>query len=166
MNNFAKATYVVLIASASFATIAIAPARAQAPQGYVEAGVLSCDISAGIGFIIGSKKEVTCLFKPVNNAQQEVYIGAIRKFGLDIGATGAGQMIWSVYSPTTREYGALAGNYVGATAEATVIAGLGANVLIGGSHGTMALQPLSVQGQVGLNIAVGVGELSLRPISY
>jgi hypothetical protein len=166
MKNFAKAVCVSLIASASLETIAIAPARAQPAEGYVEAGVLNCDISAGIGFIIGSKKEVTCLFKPVNDAQQEVYIGAIKKFGLDLGATGPGQMIWSVYSPTTREYGALAGNYVGATAQATVIAGLGANVLVGGSRGTIALQPLSVQGQVGLNIAIGVGELSLRPISY
>jgi hypothetical protein len=161
MKNFAKFAVAVFVAAS-----AIAPANAQAPQGYVEAGVLSCDISAGIGYIIGSSKEVTCLFKPVNNAQQEVYIGAIKKFGLDLGATGPGQMIWSVYSPTTREYGALAGNYVGATAQATVIAGVGANVLLGGSHGTIALQPLSVQGQVGLNIAVGVGELSLRPISY
>jgi hypothetical protein len=157
MRDFVKVVCLAIAASA-FAAL---PARA---QGTAEAGVLECDISAGIGLIVTSKKEVTCLFKPVNNAPQEVYIGSITKFGLDLGATGPGQMIWSVYAPTTRPFGALAGRYVGATAEATVAVGLGANALVGGNNNTVALQPLSVQGQVGLNIAVGVGELNLRPV--
>jgi hypothetical protein len=72
-------------------------------------------------------------------------------------------MVWAVYAPTTRRFGALAGNYSGATAEATVGAGLGANVLVGGSDRTVALQPLSVQGQAGLNVAAGVAELTLHP---
>jgi hypothetical protein len=44
-----------------------------------------------------------------------------------------------------------------------LLAGLGANVLVGGSSQTVALQPLSVQGQIGLDIAAGVGSLDLHP---
>jgi hypothetical protein len=161
MNNF-KTMLIGSVAAISLVAVSVASAQPR-PQ-YVQSGILSCDISAGIGLIIGSQKSVTCLFKPVNNAPQEVYTGFIRKFGLDLGATAGGQMEWAVYSPTTRSYGGLAGSYGGATAEATVGAGLGANVLIGGSDRTVALQPLSVQGQLGLNVAVGVADLELRPV--
>ncbi len=157
-------SFAVSVAFAAVLSLtATAPVRAQGPD-TVQAGVLECDISAGIGLIIASKKDVTCLFKPVNNAPQEVYTGTITKIGIDLGATGGGQMIWSVYAPTSRPFGALAGIYAGATAEATVGAGLGANVLVGGSNRTVALQPLSVQGQLGLNIAAGVAELKLSPV--
>jgi hypothetical protein len=157
-------SFAALVAAAAVMSLAAnTPAHAQGPD-TVQAGMLECDISAGIGLIIASKKDVTCLFKPVNNAPQEVYTGTITKIGIDLGATGAGQMIWSVYAPTSRPFGALAGTYAGATAEATIGAGLGANVLVGGSNRTVALQPLSVQGQLGLNIAAGVAELKLRPV--
>ncbi len=129
----------------------------------VKAGTLTCDISGGIGLIITSHKEVSCIFTPSQPGPREVYVGAINKFGLDLGATAGGEMVWAVYAPTTRRFGALAGNYGGASAEATVGAGLGANVLVGGSDRTVALQPLSVQGQAGLNVAAGVAELILRP---
>ena len=128
-----------------------------------KAGTLTCDISAGIGLIIASKKNLTCMFTPSQPGPREVYTGSISKFGLDIGATAGGEMVWAVYAPSDRRFGALAGNYGGATAEATVGAGLGANVLVGGSNRTVALQPLSVQGQAGLNVAAGVAELRLRP---
>lgn len=157
-------SYTAAVAAAALLGLAAtASVRAQGPD-MVQAGVLECDISAGIGLIIASKKDVTCLFKPLNNAPQEVYTGTITKIGIDLGATGGGQMIWSVYAPTSRAFGALAGEYAGATAEATIGAGLGANVLVGGSNRTVALQPLSVQGQVGLNIAAGVAELKLRTV--
>ncbi len=126
-------------------------------------GTLTCDISGGIGIIIASKKDVTCMYTPANPGPREVYVGHISKFGLDLGATSGGQMVWAVYAPTTQHFGALSGDYVGATAEATVGAGLGANALIGGSDRTIALQPLSVQGQTGLNVAAGVAGLTLRP---
>jgi hypothetical protein len=83
--------------------------------------------------------------------------------GLDLGITGGGVMVWAVYVDTTRGYGFLAGDYAGASGEATVVAGLGANVLVGGSSRTVALQPVSLTGQVGLNLALGVANLSLRP---
>jgi hypothetical protein len=106
---------------------------------------------------------VTCIFTPSQPGPREVYTGSISKFGLDLGATAGGEMVWAVYAPTTRRFGALAGHYAGASAEATVGAGLGANVLIGGSNRTVALQPVSVQGQTGLNLAIGVAGLELRP---
>jgi hypothetical protein len=133
-------------------------------QNQVKVGTLTCDISAGIGLIIGSRKEVQCLFTPSDPGPREVYVGSISKFGLDVGATAGGQMVWTVYAPTTGRVAALAGSYGGATAEATVGAGLGANVLVGGSNRTVALQPVSVQGQTGLNLAVGVAGLELRPV--
>ena len=103
------------------------------------------------------------MFTPSEPGPREVYVGGINKFGLDLGATAGGEMVWAVYAPTTRRFGALAGQYSGASAEATVGAGLGANVLVGGSDRTVALQPLSLQGQAGLNVAAGVAELTLRP---
>jgi Protein of unknown function (DUF992) len=129
----------------------------------IRTGVLNCDVSAGIGLIIGSQRTVNCLFTPDVPAPQEGYFGTITKFGLDVGATAGGSMIWAVYADTTRGYGFLAGDYAGASGEATVAVGLGANVLIGGSNRTVALQPLSIQGQVGLNLALGVASLSIRP---
>lgn len=137
------------------------PASAQANR--TKVGTLSCDISGGIGLIITSKKDLTCMFTPSQAGPREVYVGSITKFGLDLGATAGGEMVWAVYAPSTRKFGALAGNYGGATAEATVGAGLGANVLVGGSDRTVALQPISVQGQAGLNVAAGAAELRLRP---
>ena len=146
------------------AVVAIAlPISASAQANRTKVGSLSCDISGGIGLIITSKKDLTCMFTPSQPGPREVYVGSITKFGLDLGATAGGEMIWAVYAPTTRKFGALAGNYGGATAEATVGAGLGANVLVGGSDRTVALQPVSVQGQAGLNVAAGVAELRLRP---
>jgi hypothetical protein len=137
-----------------------APALA---QNGVKVGTLVCDVSGGIGMIIGSQKGVQCLFNPNLPGPPEAYVGTISKLGLDIGATSAGQMVWAVYAPTTRGYGALAGTYAGATAEATIAVGLGANVLVGGSNHTVVLQPLSVTGQTGLNLAAGVAQLELHP---
>jgi hypothetical protein len=131
-------------------------------QDRVQAGSLSCDISAGIGLIVGSQRTVSCTFTPSIPGPIEYYSGTISKFGLDLGVTTGGIMTWLVYAPTSRPVGALAGEYAGASAEISVVAGLGANVLVGGSNQTVALQPLSTQGQVGINIAAGVAGLLLR----
>jgi len=152
-----------LAALAVAAAVALpAPAMAQ-PPGRTKVGTLTCDISGGIGLIIASKKDVTCMFTPSQPGPREVYIGSISKFGVDLGATAGGEMIWAVYAPTNKLFGALAGHYGGASAEATVGAGVGANVLVGGSNRTVGLQPVSIQGQAGLNLAVGVAGLDLRP---
>jgi len=152
---------IAALAIAAAATLP-APTMAQSPN-RTKVGTLTCDISGGIGLIITSRKDVACMFTPSQPGPREVYTGSINKFGLDLGATAGGEMIWSVYAPTTRKFGALAGRYGGASGEATVGAGVGANVLVGGSNRTVMLQPVSVQGQVGLNLAAGVAELNLRP---
>ena len=152
---------VAVLAIVAAATLP-APTMAQAPN-RTKVGILTCDISGGIGLIITSHKDVACIFTPSQPGPREVYAGSINKFGLDLGATTGGEMIWAVFAPSTRKFGALAGSYGGASSEATVGAGVGANVLVGGSNRTVSLQPLSVQGQAGLNLAVGVAELNLRP---
>lgn len=149
---------VLVLAAAAFS----GPAAAQANR--VQAGVLDCDVSAGIGLIIGSRKQVTCSFTPSAGGPREVYVGSIGKFGLDVGATAGGRMVWAVFAPTNAPRAALAGTYVGASAEASAGPGLGANALVGGSNRTVALQPLSVQGQAGVNLAVGVAGLTLNPV--
>ena len=149
------------LAALALAVLSLSVQSAQAQR--IRAGVLNCDVSAGIGLIIGSQRSVNCLFTPDQPGPQEGYFGTISKLGLDLGITGGGVMVWAVYVDTTRGYGFLAGDYAGASGEATVVAGLGANVLVGGSNRTVALQPVSLTGQVGLNLALGVANLSLRP---
>jgi hypothetical protein len=143
--------------------IAIGSVAAQAAD-RVKAGTLSCDVSGGIGLIIASKKSMTCRFEPVAPGWvPEAYTGSIGKLGIDLGATTGAQMVWAVFAAGSPAPGALAGDYAGATAEATLAIGLGANVLVGGSHSSIALQPLSITGQTGLNVAAGVAVLKLRP---
>jgi hypothetical protein len=137
------------------------PAQAQRPT-WEQSGSLNCDVSAGIGFVVGSQRTVNCLFTPSYQAPPEQYVGTITKIGLDIGVTTGGQLVWGVLQSTSRRRGALAGSYAGASAEATVGAGLGANVLVGGNDRSIALQPLSVQGQIGLNVAAGIAEIALQ----
>jgi hypothetical protein len=139
---------------------AIGGAAAQQPA---QVGTLVCDVSGGLGMIIASHKQIQCVFNPSVPGGRDAYVGAITKFGLDIGATTSGQIVWAVFAPTSLVFGALAGTYAGATAEATIAVGLGGNVLVGGSNRTIALQPLSVTGQTGLNLAAGVASIELRP---
>jgi hypothetical protein len=150
---------VIGAAALALAVVSLDPAAAQRTR----SGVLDCDVSGGFGWIIGSQKSVACVYTPDQRAPQEFYTGTISKFGLDIGATAAGRMVWGVYYDTIAGRGALAGDYIGATGEATIAVGLGGNVLVGGSNRTVALQPLSVTGQAGLNLALGVADLRLRP---
>ena len=139
-----------------------ADARKKASGEGVRVGVLSCQVSGGAGFVIGSSKDLRCQFESAGG-RRERYVGTIDKFGLDIGVTGPAYLSWAVFAPTTDVgRGALAGNYVGASAEATVGVGGGANLLIGGSQDTISLQPLSVQGQTGVNAALAVSGLALH----
>jgi hypothetical protein len=150
-----------LIAAATLAMIA-SPADAQ--QRRIQVGTLTCSLSAGVGLIVGSQRNVNCLLKGQPGEPEEAYTGTMTRVGLDIGVTTGGAIIWAVFSDTNRYAGMLAGTYTGASAEVSVAAGLGANVLVGGSNRTVALQPLSVQGQVGLDIAAGIGQLELHPV--
>jgi hypothetical protein len=151
----------IFLAAAAAACLSV-PAAAQQRT---EVGLLDCTIEGGAGFIVGSQKDLTCTFTPAGGAQPaEAYVGTVTKFGLDVGVTGVTLMRWLVVAPTGTPLpaGALAGDYVGASAEATAAVGAGANVLVGGSNQTIALQPVSVQAQTGLNLAVGVSSFRLR----
>ena len=132
-----------------------------AAQERVQAGTLECSLSSGIGMVVASQRNIACNFKP-NGGPPEAYAGTMSRIGLDIGITGGGAIIWAVFTTTNLYSGILTGTYVGASAEMSIAAGLGANVLVGGSNRAVALQPLSVQGQVGLNIAAGVSQLELH----
>jgi len=148
------------IALASLLALGLVASPAFAKSG-VKIGVLTCDVAGGVGMIIASSKAVDCTFEGTVGSRER-YKGSIGKFGLDVGVTGKGVMAWAVFAPGKINRGALAGNYVGASAEATVALGLGANVLVGGSDKSVTLQPLSVQAQTGLNVAAGVASLKLK----
>ena len=146
-----------VIATALAADAALAQGRDR-----VQVGQLTCGISGGIGLIVGSQRALNCTFAPAVGGPIEIYEGTLTKIGIDIGVTTGGELTWTVFAPTSRPAGALAGDYAGASAEASVGAGVGANVLVGGSDRAVALQPLSLQGQIGLNVAAGVAGIDLR----
>jgi hypothetical protein len=146
------------ICLAGLFALAAAPAAAQSG---VNIGTLACNVSGGIGYIITSAKSMACTFSPAGGSPQH-YSGVIRKFGLDIGVSGEAMMTWVVFAPGNVSRGALQGSYAGASAEVSAGLGLGANALVGGFNGSIALQPLSIQGQTGLNVAAGVASLELR----
>jgi hypothetical protein len=134
------------------------PAQAQGLQ----VGVLTCNVASGFGFIFGSSRAVNCTFSPTGGGPPQRYVGAINKFGVDIGYLQGGVIVWTVVAPTANlGPGALSGTYTGATASATVGVGLGANVLVGGSGNSIALQPVSIEGTTGLNVAAGIAEMTL-----
>ena len=147
-----------VIGLAAGALVHATPAQAQG----VRAGVLTCNVASGFGFIFGSSKSVNCTFSPAGGGPPHHYVGSIDKFGVDIGYTSGGVLVWTVLAPTTNPApGALAGSYGGATASAAAGVGVGANVLVGGSGNTISLQPVSIEGMTGLNIAAGVAALTL-----
>jgi hypothetical protein len=134
------------------------PATAQS----VQAGILECRGMGATGFIIGSVHELECVFRS-DYAPPVRYHGIVRKFGLDLGITEQSALAWGVFAPTARiGPGDLAGTYAGVSAGAAVGLGAGANALVGGSNNTFALQPLSVEGQAGVNVTLGVAALELR----
>jgi hypothetical protein len=151
----------VVAALAALGLTALATPAANAAFG-VRVGILACDVDRGAGAIIGSRKVMSCYFNSFFSAD-EVYDGSITKIGLDAGITGGSKLIWAVFAPTTRlDPTALEGRYYGLSAEVTPGVGVGGNVLVGGFDSSINLQPISVQGQVGANIAAGIGYLRLK----
>jgi hypothetical protein len=148
--------------AAAAAALMLAVPGAAVADAQVKVGVLSCSVEGGVGFIIGSSKDMTCSFKR-DGKKTERYRGNIKKLGIDIGITGRTEIVWLVFSGSSTKYGpgSLAGTYVGGSAEATLGVGLGGNWLIGGSRKGFALQPWSIQGQTGLNYSVAFSGLTL-----
>jgi len=138
-------------------------AHAQQPIQRVQVGILECRGGASVGFVVGSVTNLGCVLR-AEGMPEDRYIATIRKVGLDLGITQETALAWGVYAPVARlGPGDLSGDYAGAQGSASVGVGLGGNVLVGGSANSIALQPLSVQGQVGLNVAAGLESLELRP---
>lgn len=151
---------VMLGAAAAAAALALVPAQA-APHG-VRVGELTCNVASGWGFVFGSSKDLHCTYHG-NGTHYEHYTGSVSKFGVDVGYTTGGVLVWGVFAPTSDlRKGSLSGDYVGASAQATVGVGVGANALVGGFDKSIALQPLSVEGSKGLNVAAGIGSISLQ----
>lgn len=146
---------------AAFAIAFAMPAFAQTQS--VRVGGLTCDTGPRVGLVLGSRQNMRCVFHPSATGAQYSYRGKIRRIGVDLGVTRGGTLFWAVFAPNSHIGRAtLRGNYVGASGNVAVGLGLGANLLIGGSRRTISLQPLSVEGQIGINLAVTVASLSLR----
>jgi hypothetical protein len=145
-------------AAALATTVLAAPASA----GRLQLGVLDCTIDGGTAYLVTSNKGVSCVFRPHHGGPSEVYTGVISKLGVDVGKTHQGQLVWAVLAATpNHDSSDLAGSYYGVNAEASVVTGGGANLLVGGLDSAFSLQPLSVQAQTGVNLAVAVTSLDL-----
>jgi hypothetical protein len=152
---------IAVLAAAAF--VAGVSGKANAQSG-VKAGALTCDVKSGWGVIFGSTRDLKCSYQPTKG-RVERYVGHISKYGVDIGYTQGGVVVWAVLAPTSDvSPGALAGDYAGATAGATFGVGAGAHVLVGGLKKSFALQPVSIEGNTGLNVAAGIANLHLNHV--
>lgn len=155
------ATKYSLIASLA-AALCLAPLSAQAKPKLV-AGTLTCKGQGTIGLVLGSKERLACEYAPAGRGDRYGYSGRITKVGLDVGFKTGSIMVWTVLGASKAlRPGELNGKYTGVSAQAAIALGAGANALVGGSRRSVVLQPLSVEGQTGLNLAVGVAQLTLR----
>jgi hypothetical protein len=152
----------IVSAGAVALVAALAAASPASARSGVRIGSLNCTVAGSVGLILGSSTRMNCRFRSASGGRVERYTGSITRVGLDIGFTSKSYMTWAVFAPGRVNAGALAGRYGGVSAQATVGVGLGANVLVGGFKKTIALQPLSIQGQTGLNVAAGIAGLRLR----
>ena len=159
-----------LLATAA-AALAAATTTSHGQSSWTQVGMLNCTVAPSVGFIIAGQQRMACQFVPNQSAagpnqttMPENYSGVMKTVGIDIGATAGGKLAWAVLSPTDGpSAGGLAGTYVGASGDVTIGIGAGANVLIGGSGRSVALQPLSVEGSTGLNLQLGMSGLELTP---
>jgi hypothetical protein len=153
----------ILAGLAAAVLVSVATAHAQQPMQRVQVGVLECRGGSSIGFVVGSVTNLGCVLR-VDGMPEDRYVATIHKVGIDLGITQESALAWGVFAPSVRlGPGDLAGNYAGAQGSASFGVGGGGNVLVGGSANSIALQPLSLQGQVGLSVAAGLASLELRP---
>ncbi len=148
-------------AAALLAAVALTATPALAQKAGVKAGFLTCQTSSGWGFVFGSSRSLKCEYATGSGAEEH-YAGTIDKFGIDIGYLKSAVVVWAVFAPTSSVApGALAGTYAGLSASAAYGVGLGANVLVGGSENHIMLQPVSIEGESGLNLAAGIASVRL-----
>lgn len=158
--KFRVGAAVAILAACAVSALS-SPARATVGVAGVTAGWLNCNVGSGWGFGLGSSRAVSCVYTPMTGVPQR-YVGEMKKFGVDLGYVSGASMEWVVVAPISDlGPGALAGDYLGATGSASVGVGVGANVLFGGFHRSVSLQPVSVEGSQGFNVAGGIGDLTL-----
>lgn len=158
-----RRSFILAGVAATMLVASFAGAQAQQPMQRVQVGVLECRGGASVGFIVGSVTNLGCVLR-AEGVPEDRYVATIRKVGLDLGITQESALAWGVFAPVARlGPGDLSGDYAGAQGSATLGVGVGGNVLVGGSSNSIALQPLSVQGQTGVSIAAGLASLELRP---
>ncbi|MCB1384651.1 MAG: DUF992 domain-containing protein [Nitratireductor sp.] len=147
------------VLATSTALAAPGPARAEAER----IGTLDCYVAGGSGYVVGSSKDISCVFYDADGAPREHYVGELKKYGLDIGFTDEALMQWDVFIATGKTYqpGSLEGTFAGASASASLSFGLGATVLIGGLAEDFALQPVRIGTQDGVNIAIAITRMTL-----
>jgi Protein of unknown function (DUF992) len=134
-------------------------------QERIQIGVLECDGGQNVGFVVGSVTSLQCVFQG-DGRRPEAYVATIHRFGVDLGFTQQTKFSWAAYGPTDQiGHGGLAGHYGGVGANASVGVGFGGNFLLGGAANAYVLQPVSVQGQTGLNVAAGVADIELEPVA-
>jgi hypothetical protein len=150
-----------IVIGLSAAAFLLGASAAQADPSGIKVGILTCNVSSGWGLVFGSSKDLDCTFSPTPD-KTENYVGKINKYGVDIGYQKGGVMAWAVFAPGQLSPGGLEGNYGGVTAGASAVVGANANALVGGSNNSVALQPLSIEGVVGLNVAAGVASITLN----
>lgn len=154
----------LLLAMLSIAALGTAPALGQSLQSWAQAGMLTCNLNPSVGFILFGHQSMECRFQPVAGPMQ-AYDGAINTVGIDLEISGGGRFAWAVFgSASGIPYGALAGEYVGASGDIGLGVGVGANALIGGSNRGVALQPVSLEGSMAINAVAGLSQLKLRPV--
>ncbi len=153
----------MLSKGAALASLSLALCGGAAYAQNSQVGMLSCDVSGGIGMILVQKQSMRCEFR-ANNGTIQYYNGQIAEYGIALGGVQAGHLVWGVLAATQGiPAGALAGTYAGVGAQATAGVGVGANLLVGGTGRAFSLQPLSIEGQVGINVAAGVTTVTLTP---
>jgi hypothetical protein len=156
-----KRRAIATVALTAALLVDMSPAEAQRRT---QVGRLRCTLDPSVGLVVGSRQRMSCEFVADRRAFRDLYSGTMTRVGLDLGITGGGVLRWAVFARTKGlRRGALAGTYVGASGDITLGVGVGANALVGGSGRSIMLQPLSVSGQVGVNLALGVARLTLRP---
>jgi hypothetical protein len=135
------------------------------PANWTQVGMLACKLNPSIGFVIFGHQSMECRFTQNPPFPPQAYEGALNTVGIDLGVTAGGVLGWAVFAPTAGPpAGALAGEYIGASGDVGLGLGAGVNVLIGGSGRSFALQPVSVEGSVALNVTLGLSGLQLRPV--
>lgn len=149
--------------AACAAIVTAVAAEETIPTAQLSVGMLTCKGKGSVGLILGSRQTLQCTYRPGGKKPPEHYTATVTKLGLDIGVKGAGTVIWGVLSSSTDlPAGALEGRYAGLSANASLGVGIGANALVGGSNKSVVLQPVSVQGQTGINLAAGIAGVKLK----